>query len=93
MINTEKFRIQQSHTDYDCCIVKTEDVYSLTPRHSEYNCRKVIYDSCIRTTAQFSGCLFRMKRGNSLFDTCTLNEESDNAGIVGIQLSCVNLRQ
>jgi len=23
MINTEKFRIQQSQTVYDCCIVKT----------------------------------------------------------------------
>ena len=30
---------------------------------SEYNCRKVVYeyDSCIRTTARFGGCHFRMK--------------------------------
>jgi len=27
---------------------------SLTSRRSEYNCRKVLYDSCIRQTARFS---------------------------------------
>jgi len=37
------------------------DVCSLTPRHPEYNCRKVIYDSCIRQIARFSGRHFRMK--------------------------------
>jgi len=53
IINTQMFRIQQSWTVWNCCIVY--------PRHPEYKCRKVIYDSCIRQTARFSGRHFGMK--------------------------------
>jgi len=35
--------------------------YSLTLRFPEYNCRKVIYDSCIRQTVRFSGRHFGTK--------------------------------
>jgi len=38
-----------------------DDGCSLTPRFPEYNCRKVIYDSCICQTARFSGHHFRTK--------------------------------
>jgi len=31
--------------------------------------------------------------GNSLYYTCTLHDELNNAGIVGMQLSYANLRQ
>jgi len=45
MITTEKFRVAYNSRKLFTTLLYRDDVYSLTPRHSEYNCRKVIYDS------------------------------------------------